>query len=64
MNLKDDYTDREISDYISVVNEYVREDKIKKLEMELKFEPDPMKQASICMEITKIRGVKNNDRRN
>lgn len=59
LNLKSDYIEEEIDDYISVVNEYVRVDKIKKLELELKFETDPMKQASICMEISKIRGVNN-----
>lgn len=59
MNLKSDYTEEEIDDYIGVVNEYVRKDKIRKLELELKNETDPMKQASICMEITKIRGVDN-----
>lgn len=64
LNLKNDYTEEEIDDYISVVNEYVREDKIKKLEQELKNETDPMKQANISMEIKKIRGVNNNDRGN
>ena len=59
MNLKSNYTMEEIDDYISVVNEYVREDKIKKLEQKLKIETDPMKQASISMEITKLRGVNN-----
>lgn len=59
MNLKSDYTMEEIDDYISVVNEYVMEDKIKKLEQKLKMETDPMKQAGISMEITKLRGVNN-----
>lgn len=55
LNLKDNFTIEEINDYISVVNEYVRYSKIKKLELELKFETDPMKQANISMEISKIK---------
>ncbi len=55
MNLKSDYTDEEINDYINVVNDYVKEDKIKKLEFELKSETDPMKQASISMKIMEIK---------
>lgn len=61
---KDKFTTDEITDYISVVNEYVMVDKIKKLENLLRFETDPMKQANISMEISKLKGVNNNDRRN
>ena len=60
---KDKFTTDEITDYISVVNEYVMVDKIKKLENLLRFETDPMKQANISMEISKLKGVNNNDRR-
>lgn len=61
MNLKSDYTDEEIGDYIKCVNEYYMVDKIDKLKLELNTETDPMKQANILMEIMKIRGVNNND---
>ena len=61
MNLKKEYTNLEIEDYIKCVNEYYRESKIEKLKLELATIQDPMKQANILMEIMKIKGVNNND---
>lgn len=61
MNLKNEYSDEEIDDYIKCVNEYYYLDKIEKLKLELNTETDPMKQANILMEIMKIRGVNNGD---
>ncbi|MEE3343821.1 MAG: DNA primase [Bacilli bacterium] len=61
MNLKKEYSEQEINDYIKCVNEYYQLDKIEKLKLELNTETDPMKQANILMEIMKIRGVNNND---
>lgn len=61
MNLKKEYTNEEITDYIKCVNEYYNVSKIEKLKLELNTETDPMKQASILNEIMKIRGVNNND---
>jgi DNA primase len=58
MNLKSDYTDEEINDYIKVVNNYNKEAKINKLKIKLKQEVDPIKQAEILKEIMKIRGVR------
>ena len=58
LNLKKEYTDEEINDYIKCVNEYYRNIKIEKLKIKLSTETDPMKQASISMEISKIKGVK------
>lgn len=61
MNLKKEYTNEEINDYIKCINEYYKLNKIEKLKLELSTEPDPMKQANILTEIMKIRGVNNND---
>lgn len=61
MNLKKEYTNEEINDYIKCINEYYEISKIEKLKLELNTETDPMKQANILSEIMKIRGVKNND---
>ena len=58
MNIKDDFQEREIEDYIFVVNEYHKEVKINDLNKKLKEEKDPLKQAKISLEIMKIRGVK------
>ena len=64
MNLKEKYTEEEIKDYIKVINEEVKETKIKSLEQKLKEETDPMVQLKILNEIANIKGVKNNDRSN
>ena len=61
MNLKHEYTNEEINDYIKCVNEYYTVYRIDKLKLELNTETDPMKQANILMEIMKIRGVDTND---
>ena len=58
MNIKDDFQEKEIEDYIFVVNEYHKEVKINDLNKKLKEEKDPLKQAKISLEIMKIRGVK------
>lgn len=60
MNLKEKYTEEEIDDYIKVINEEVKETKIKKLEQELKEETDPMVQLKILNEIANIKGVSKN----
>lgn len=60
MNIKDDFEEREIEDYIFVVNEYHREAKINELNRKIKEEKDPLKQVEISKEITKlIGGIKN-----
>ena len=64
LNLKENYTKEEINDYIKCVNEYYRNKRIEKLNIELTTETDPMKQAIISMEISKIKGVNQNDRGN
>ena len=57
MNLKKEYTNEEINDYIKCVNECYKENKIERLKLELNTEADPMKQANILTEIMKIRGA-------
>jgi len=64
MKLKETYTEEEIKDYIKVINEEVKEIKIKSLEQKLKEETDPMVQLKILNEIANIKGVNNNDRPN
>lgn len=61
LNLKKEYTNDEIDDYIKCVNEYYKKNIIDKLKLDLTKEPDPMKQANILKEIMKIRGVKTSD---
>ena len=56
MNIKEDFQIEEIEDYIFVINEYHKEEKIKNLNKKLKEEKDPLKQAKISEEIMKIRG--------
>ena len=57
LNLKKEYTEEEINDYIKCVNEYYINTRIEKLNIELSTETDPMKQAKISMEISKLKGV-------
>lgn len=58
MNMKDEYTNEEIEDYISVIKNYFKKSKISKLEKSLKEETDPFKQAQILSEIMAVKGVK------
>ena len=55
LNLKKNYTEEEINDYIKCVNEYYQNKRIEKLIIELSTETDPMKQATISMEISKLK---------
>lgn len=55
---KEEYSVEEINDYISVVNNYLRKDKINKLEKELREEIDPIKKAEILKKIMEVKGVK------
>lgn len=58
MNLKEKYTKEEIDDYIYLINEYPKKNKINKLEEELRKEPDPIKKAQILSKIMEIKGVR------
>lgn len=58
MDMKDEYTNLEIEDYISVIKKYFKKSKISKLEKSLKEETDPLKQAKILSEIMAVKGVK------
>ncbi len=64
LNIKEDFQIEEIEDYIFVINEYHKEEKIKSLNKKLKEEKDPLKQAKISEEIMKIRGGVRNGIRN
>ena len=64
MDLKENYSIEEIEDYIKVINEEVKQTKIKKLENDLKNETDPLIQLKILNEIANIKGVNNYDRSN
>lgn len=64
MNIKEDFRVEEIEDYIFVINEYHKEEKVKSLNKKLKEEKDPLKQAKISEEIMKIRGGVRNGIRN
>ena len=61
LNLKREYTEEEIDDYIKCINYYYKKNIIDKLKVDLQKETDPMKQALIISEMMKIRGVKEND---
>ena len=61
INLKKEYTEEEIDDYIKCINKYYKENVINKLKLDLKKETDPLKQANILNEIMKIRGVNASD---
>ena len=63
MDKDEDFKLEEIEDYIFVVNEYHKEVRIDDLEKKLKEEKDPLKQASISLEIMNLRkGVRNGTR--
>ena len=64
MNLKEKCQKEEINDYIKVINEEVKNEKIKNLERKIKEETDPMIQLKLLNEIANIKGVNNNDRSN
>ena len=64
MNIKEDFQEKEIEDYIFVVNEYHIEERINNLYKKLVGENDPVKQAERSMEIMKIRGGSKNGIRN
>lgn len=55
---KEDYSLEEINDYISVINGYLKKQKIKSLEIELREEIDPIKKAEILKKIMEVKGVK------
>ena len=61
MDIKEEYSVEEINDYIKLVNYVPVEDRIKELNVELKKENDPLRQASILSEIMKLKGVGKND---
>ena len=58
MNIKDDYTEEEINDYIKVINEYPVKNRINELNKMLKVETDPKKQIELLNEIMSLKGVK------
>ena len=63
MDKEEDFKLEEIEDYIFVINEYHKEVKINDLNKKLKKEKDPLKQASISLEIMNLRkGVRNGTR--
>ena len=64
MNIKEDFLEKEIEDYIFVINEYHKEERVRNLNKRLKEEKDPLKQAKISMEIMEIRGGSRNGIRN
>lgn len=55
---KDEFVEEEIDDYIKVINNNLKKDRIKSLEQELKNEYDPLKKADILSKIMEIKGVK------
>lgn len=55
---KEEYTMEEINDYIKVVNNYLKKDRIKSLESDLRKEIDPIKKVEILNKIMEIKGVK------
>jgi len=58
LNIKEDYSDIEIDDYISVVNSYPVRKRVNELNEKLKEETDPIKKASILSEKLALKGVK------
>ena len=58
MHNKDDYSNEEIDDYISVINSYPIKNKVNELNKKLRDETDPLKQANILSEILSLKGVK------
>ena len=64
MNKDDNFELEEIEDYIFVINEYHKEMKIKDLNVKLKEEKDPLKQAKIALDIMNLRKGVRDDTRN
>ena len=58
MDLKENYSEEEINDYIIVINSYPISKKTEELNKKLKEEKDPIKQANILTEILSLKGVK------
>ncbi|MDO5568843.1 MAG: DNA primase [bacterium] len=56
--LKSEYSIEEINDYIKVINEYNINNEIKKLEIKINNEVDPLEQAKLLDKIMEIKGVK------
>ena len=61
LNLKKEYTEEEIEDYIKCVNDFYKKNLINNIKKDLSKETDPIKQANLLKEIMKIRGVKTSD---
>lgn len=55
LNLNENYTDKEIDDYINVIKEYNMNYQIKRLKEKMKNITDPIEQARIAEEIKKIK---------
>ena len=55
---KEEYTKEEINDYIEVINNYLKKEKVKDLEKELRQEIDPIKKAEILKKIMEVKGVR------
>lgn len=58
MDVKDKYTNEEITDYINLINSYPITKKTEELNNKLKEEKDPIKQANILSEILSLKGVR------
>ena len=62
LNLKKEYTEEEIDDYIKCVNDFYKKNTIEKLKYDMfNKETDPMEQAKKLKEIMKKRGVRTSD---
>ena len=55
---KEEYTKEEINDYIEVINNYLKKEKVKDLEKQLRQEIDPIKKAEILKKIMEVKGVR------
>lgn len=55
LNLNEEYTDREIEDYINVIKEYNMHYQIKRLREKMSKISDPLEQAQIAEEIKKLK---------
>jgi len=60
MNIKERCSKEEIEDYIKVINDEVKNMKLKELNQNLRNETDPIIQLKIINEIAEIKGVNNN----
>ena len=65
LNLEEEITDETIMEYAKVIGDYNVRQEIKRLEEEMRREPDEMEKINILERIRKLRiGEWNNDRRN